>query len=276
MDRPNVQVLVDTLHAHRVKVTPEQLREVAAEPFGFVHLCDGPAFIRRWTTRTWWGGPGAGGCTWGEGGGIDLAGMLKNIPDPPYYSIELPTRRRWRSGASWSTPGAAWRPPKPSSRRTRSEEKRARDLLIPGPFWRLVSPTSGQAAAAAELGGRGEQHVGGGVQCRLAGVLDDADDEADAHHLHGDVVGMPNRLHAMGISSRGAPATPEEPQAAMEATTLSRKAVGKSTEMPRVLAAARVRTEMVMAAPAMLMVAPKGDGDGVLLLVQAQLLQAAG
>lgn len=44
----------------------------------------------------------------------------------------------------------------------------------------------------------------------------------------------------------------------MEATTLSRKAVGKSTEMPRVLAAARVRTEMVMAAPAMLMVAPKG------------------
>ena len=23
-------------------------------------------------------------------GGIDLAGMLKNIPDPPYYSIELP------------------------------------------------------------------------------------------------------------------------------------------------------------------------------------------
>ena len=45
MDRPNVQVLVDTLHAHRVKVTPEQLREVAAERFGFVHLCDGPAFI---------------------------------------------------------------------------------------------------------------------------------------------------------------------------------------------------------------------------------------
>ncbi len=40
MDRPNVQVLVDTLHAHRVKVTPEQLREVAAERFGFVHLCD--------------------------------------------------------------------------------------------------------------------------------------------------------------------------------------------------------------------------------------------
>ena len=71
-------------------------------------------------------------------------------------------------------------------------------------------------------------------------------------------LGMPNRLHAMGISSREPPATPEEPQAAMEATTLSRKAVGKSTEMPRVLAAARVRTEMVMAAPAMLMVAPKG------------------
>ena len=71
-------------------------------------------------------------------------------------------------------------------------------------------------------------------------------------------LGMPNRLQARGISSREPPATPEAPQADREDTRLSRKAVGKSTGMPRVLVAARVSTEMVMAAPAMLMVAPRG------------------
>ena len=68
MDRPNVQVLVDTLHAHRVKVTPEQLREVAAGGDSASSTC---ATVRpssrRWTTRTWWAWPGAGGCTWGRG-----------------------------------------------------------------------------------------------------------------------------------------------------------------------------------------------------------------
>lgn len=64
MDRPNVQVLVDTLHAHRVKVTPEQLREVAAERFGFVHLCDGPAFIPPVDHPDMVGVAGADGCTW--------------------------------------------------------------------------------------------------------------------------------------------------------------------------------------------------------------------
>ena len=89
MDRPNVQVLVDTLHAHRVKVTPEQLREVAAERFGFVHLCDGPAFTPPVDHPDMVGVARGGRLYVGEGG-IDLAGMLKNIPDPPYYSIELP------------------------------------------------------------------------------------------------------------------------------------------------------------------------------------------
>ena len=57
---------------------------------------------------------------------------------------------------------------------------------------------------------------------------------------------MPNRLQAMGISSREPPATPEAPQAARVETKLSSRAVGKSTDTPTVLAAARVRTEMVI------------------------------
>ena len=69
---------------------------------------------------------------------------------------------------------------------------------------------------------------------------------------------MANRLHAIGISSSEPPATPEAPQAPSEATTLSTSAVQKSTCPPSVCTAAIVSTVMVMAAPAMLMVAPRG------------------
>ena len=54
------------------------------------------------------------------------------------------------------------------------------------------------------------------------------------------------------------PATPETPAAAIDATTLSSRAVGMSTGIPSVWTAASVSTVMVMAAPAMLMVAPSG------------------
>ena len=71
------------------------------------------------------------------------------------------------------------------------------------------------------------------------------------------------QLHAIGADRRDAippepPATPEAPQAQIAATMLSRMAVGMSTAMPRVCTAARVNTVMVIAAPAMLMVAPSG------------------
>ena len=71
-------------------------------------------------------------------------------------------------------------------------------------------------------------------------------------------LGMLNKLQASGISSKDPPATPEAPVAAMVATTLSNKAEPKSTGIPKVWAAAKVNTLMVMAAPAILIVAPRG------------------
>jgi hypothetical protein len=68
----------------------------------------------------------------------------------------------------------------------------------------------------------------------------------------------PDSDRLIGIRSSEPPATPETPQAASEATTHSSRAVGTSTLMPSVCAAASVITVMVMAAPAMLMVAPSG------------------
>lgn len=69
---------------------------------------------------------------------------------------------------------------------------------------------------------------------------------------------IPNKLQATGISKRDPPAIPDAPQAEMAATILSTKAVPKSTDIPSVLTAARVSTLMVTAAPAILMVEPRG------------------
>ena len=70
--------------------------------------------------------------------------------------------------------------------------------------------------------------------------------------------GMPNSEQARGISSREPPATPEAPHADTAASTERITAVGMSTEMPSVLAAASAITVIVTAAPPMLMVAPSG------------------
>ncbi|SUX83336.1 Uncharacterised protein [Citrobacter koseri] len=65
-------------------------------------------------------------------------------------------------------------------------------------------------------------------------------------------------LHASGISNSEPPATPEAPHAHSDATTLSSSAVGRSTGIPSVYTAASVSTVIVIAAPAILTVAPSG------------------
>lgn len=39
----NVVIMLDTLHAGRAGVTPEEVRRTGLDYFGFIHLCDGPA-----------------------------------------------------------------------------------------------------------------------------------------------------------------------------------------------------------------------------------------
>ena len=69
---------------------------------------------------------------------------------------------------------------------------------------------------------------------------------------------IPNRLHANGINNNEPPATPDAPQAHKLATRLNRIALPKETSMPQVCTAARVKMVIVIAAPAILMVAPNG------------------
>ena len=90
------------------------------------------------------------------------------------------------------------------------------------------------------------------------GVLQYADNKADSNHLHGDIVRNTEHITGQWDQQQRPPAAPDAPQAHREATTLSSSAVGRSTGIPSVLTAASVNTVMVIAAPAILMVAPSG------------------
>lgn len=83
----NCGVLVDMLHFSRSRVTLAELDAVPREWFHFVHLCDAPAAIPATTDELIRAAreerlyPGEGG--------IDIAAILRRIPDVP-YSIEAP------------------------------------------------------------------------------------------------------------------------------------------------------------------------------------------
>ena len=97
VNRPNLRLMVDTLHAHRAGVTQEMLKKVPAEKFGFVHLCDGPAWIPPDDHPDMAGVARSARLYVGEGG-IDIAGMLHGIAEIPYYSIELPNAAEIEAG----------------------------------------------------------------------------------------------------------------------------------------------------------------------------------
>ncbi len=69
---------------------------------------------------------------------------------------------------------------------------------------------------------------------------------------------IPKSEHASGISNKEPPATPEAPQAEIADKTERMTAVGISTEIPSAQHVDIVMTEIVTAAPAILMVAPSG------------------
>lgn len=89
LNRPNLKLLVDHLHAHRAGVTPVMLEQIPTERLGFLHLCDGPAWIPPVDHPDMTGVARTGRCYVGEGG-VDVQGMLRSTPKVPYYAIELP------------------------------------------------------------------------------------------------------------------------------------------------------------------------------------------
>ncbi|WP_369283462.1 sugar phosphate isomerase/epimerase family protein [Oscillibacter sp. GMB15532] len=81
---PNLKILVDMIYAYWDKVTPEDIRALAPERFGLIHLCDCPKEMNTEFMQV----VREGRAYCGEGA-VDIAGLLKALPDNP-CSIELP------------------------------------------------------------------------------------------------------------------------------------------------------------------------------------------
>ena len=94
LNKDNVFVMVDTLHAGRAGVTNDELIRTDKKYFRFMHLCDGPAGsdgdlvldsindeLMLFTARE--------GRLYAGDGAIDIAGMVSALPGLP-LSIELP------------------------------------------------------------------------------------------------------------------------------------------------------------------------------------------
>lgn len=89
----NAGIMIDTHHFHRSGDNAEALRDIPREWFRFAHLCDAPSEIpteKDEMTRIL-----REARSYVGEGGIDVAGILRNIPDIP-YSIELPNLQRVR------------------------------------------------------------------------------------------------------------------------------------------------------------------------------------
>jgi len=88
VQRKNVGVMIDTLHAYRSRVAPEELRQIPREWFNFCHICDGPAEIPVSKEELIYVGRDAREYV-GEGA-IDIAAYVAQMPKDTVCSIELP------------------------------------------------------------------------------------------------------------------------------------------------------------------------------------------
>ena len=92
--RDNVGLMVDTMHFHRAGTSLEELSRVPARWFNFVHIADdrgeSPTTLEeaRRTMREERLYPGEGA--------VDIAGILRHLPDGVVCAIELPHRERTR------------------------------------------------------------------------------------------------------------------------------------------------------------------------------------
>lgn len=90
----NVGLLVDTLHFDRSRVTMEELDSCPRDWFNFVHLCDGPAPRPAMDDDQALIHTGRDARLYIGEGCVDIAGILKRIPDDVPCSIELPHIKR--------------------------------------------------------------------------------------------------------------------------------------------------------------------------------------
>ena len=124
----------------------------------------------------------------------------------------------------------------------------------------------------SEHRGGGEQNVGGGVQGGLAGVLNDADDEADAHHLHGDVVGDAEHAAGHGDQQQGAAGHAGSAAGSQSGHQAQQKRGGEIHGHTQRVGGSQSQNGDGDGSAGHVDGGAQGDGDRILLLVQAQVL----
>lgn len=128
------------------------------------------------------------------------------------------------------------------------------------PFVCVFANLEGYASFTAFLvvGSSGEQRVGKGIKGSFNGVLNNADYEANAHNLHGDVVADAEQGAAQRNKEQGTAGNTGSTTGTYRSQNAENASGNRLMAMPMVCAAAMAITVMVIAAPAMLMVAPSG------------------
>lgn len=86
--RKNAGIMIDTLHAYRSRVAPEELDDCPKEWFRFFHLCDGPKEIP--ATKPEMIPVGRDARLYAGEGAIDIAAYVRRLPEGAVCSIELP------------------------------------------------------------------------------------------------------------------------------------------------------------------------------------------
>ena len=89
VNRKNAGMMIDTLHAHRSRVLPDELDTCPTEWFHFAHLCDGPAAIPDSDEELIVIGRDAR--RYCGAGAIDLAAYLRKMPEEITCSLEIPS-----------------------------------------------------------------------------------------------------------------------------------------------------------------------------------------
>ena len=90
----NIGLLVDTLHFDRSRVSMAELDDCPRDWFNFIHLCDGPAPRPAMDDNEALIHTGRDARLYIGEGCVDIAGIVKRIPDSAVCSIELPHNKR--------------------------------------------------------------------------------------------------------------------------------------------------------------------------------------
>jgi len=90
VNKDNMAILIDTLHFYRSRVELEELDGIPKEWIKFVHFCDGPANIPDWNDTEALLETGRDNRLYPGEGEINLAEIIKKLPDDIVYSLELP------------------------------------------------------------------------------------------------------------------------------------------------------------------------------------------